>query len=272
MAPIVWCPTASKCNRRQVIPEIGMNSLVKWVAAVLILCAVALGLALLAPERIARDAPRDLPWVLPDYRLANTHWEIGEDGRIYSQVEHFFLHDISPKMVSWFYRYLPISTIDYKGVTYPAYHIFHPTEHGTIRLLEPASDGSPGMGLGSMVEREEWFGIYDSRGAARIVEYSDTGFLAIPEVAGIPMGEVRHTFRAVDGGTAYRVDAVIGSKLPVLGPLLNYYLRHWVFHPKMLEQWQRHQLEEVASLQFFLTKLYAQRNNGGAFVLEYADL
>jgi hypothetical protein len=243
-----------------------MISLVKWIGSVLILCAVAL--VLLTPEQIARDAPRDLPWVLPDYRQAKTHWEIGEDGRIYAEVEHFFLHDISPKMVSWFYRYLPISTIDYKGVNYPLYHIFHPTEHGTIRLLAPASDGSTGMGRGSMVEREEWFGIYDSRGAARIVEYSDTGFLAIPEVAGIPIGEVRHIFHQENGGTEYRVEAVIGSKLPVLGPLLNLYLRHKVFHPKMLEQWQRHQLEEVASLQFFLPKLYAERNNGRAFALE----
>lgn len=243
-----------------------MIALAKWIGAVLILGAV--GFVLLTPEPIARDVPRDLPWTLPDYRLATTHWEIGEDGRIYAQVEHFFLHDISPEMVSWFYRYLPISTIDYKGVTYPLYHIFHPSEHGMIRLLAPASDGSAGMGWGAMVAREEWFGIYDSRGAAQIVEYSDTGFLAIPEVAGIPIGEVRHTFQTEDGGTRYRVDAVIGSTLPVLGPLLNWYLRHKVFHPKMLEQWQRHQLEEVASLQFFLPKLYAQRNSGTAFTLE----
>lgn len=246
-----------------------MISLVKWTGSILILCAAALvlGFGLLAPGPIARDAPRDLPWVLPDYRLAKTHWEIGADGRIYTEVEHFFLQDISPEMVSWFYRYLPVSTIDYNNVTYPLYHMFHPTEHGTIRVLEPASDGSPGMGLGSLIEREEWFGIYDSRGAARITEYSDTGFLAIPEVAGIRIGEVRHTFRQVDGGTDYRVDTVIGSTLPVLGPLLNLYLRHRVFHPKMLAQWQRHQLEEVASLQFFLKKLYAQRDNGEAFML-----
>ena len=124
------------------------------------------------------------------------------------------------------------------------------------------------MGLGALVGREEWFGIYDSRGAARVVEYSDAGFLAIPEVAGIPIGEVRHIFTPVEGGTEYRVEAVIGSSLPVLGPLVNWYLRHQVFHPRMMEQWQRHQIEEVASLQFFLADLYAQRdNNDRAFVL-----
>ncbi|MCB1706370.1 MAG: hypothetical protein KDI17_16005 [Halioglobus sp.] len=247
-----------------------MISVTKWIGATLALCAaaLALALALLAPGPINRDAPRDLPWVLPDYHLAETHWEVGEDGKIYSTVQHFFLPDISPKMVSWFYRYLPISTIEYRGISYPLYHIFHPTEHGTLRVLEPASDGSKGMGLGAMVEREEWFDSYDSRGAARIVEYSDGGFLAIPEVAGIPIGEVRHTFKAIDGGTQYRVDAVIGSDLPVIGPLLNLYLRHRVFHPEMMEQWQRHQVEEVASLHFFLPSLYAQRKRGEAFILE----
>ena len=242
--------------------------MVKWIVTILILCALALAVPLLAPEPIVRDAARDLPWTLPDYRLATTHWEIGEDGRIYAEVEHFFLRDITPEMVSWFYRHLPISTIEYQGTTYPLYHIFHPTEHGTLRVLEAASDGSAGMGLGAMVEREEWFGPYDSRGAARVVEYSDLGFVAVPEVAGIPIGEVRHTLSEVAGGTEYRVDAVIGSTLPVLGPLLNWYLRNKVFHPEMMAQWQRHQLEEVASLQFFLAELYAQRNAGNAFVLK----
>ena len=248
--------------------------MVKRLSFIMITGVVSLGLALavIAPQPIVRDAPRELPWVLPDYRLATTHWAIGDDGRIHAEVEHFFLQGISPKMVSWFYRYLPISTIDYRGSTLPLYHIFHPTEHGTLRLLEPASDGSAGMGQGSVIEREEWFGKYDSRGAARIVEYSDAGFLAIPEVAGIQIGTVRHTFQQAEGGTKYRVDTVIGSTLPVLGPLLNWYLRNKVFHPKMLEQWQRHQLEEVASLQFFLPELYAQRNSVGGFALEQDGL
>lgn len=242
------------------------------LVSLLLLCVIApaVSLALLMPGPIARDAPRNLPWVLPDYRQGKTRWEIGEDGRIYAEVEHFFLRDISPEMVSWFYRYLPISTVDYRGVTYPLYHIFHPTEHGTIRVLRAASDGSAGMGLGSIVEREEWFGEYDSRGAARIVEFSNAGFLAIPEVAGIAIGEVRHTFVQAEGGTEYRVDAIIGSALPVVGSLLNWYLRNRVFHPEMMEQWQRHQLEEVASLQFFLRNLYGQRHDGTAFMLEQA--
>ena len=237
------------------------------LAAMAGLCLFAL-IAVWLPGPIARDTPRDLPWQLPDYRLADTGWELLPDGRIRTYVEHFFLEDISPAMVMWFYQQLPIATVEYGGDSLPLYHIFHPSEHGTIRVLEPAPNGAAGMARGAMVHREEWFGPYDSRGSARIVEFSELGMLALPQVAGLPIGEIRHSLRSENGGTAYRVDGLIGSDLPLLGTVVNYYLRTAVFHPAMIEQWQRHQLEEVASLQFFLPQLYAQRANGTHFRLE----
>lgn len=239
-------------------------------AAVAILLAAVVLAVLLRPQPLQRDAPRDLPWTLPDYRQANTSWEVAEDGRIHTHVEHFFLRGITPEMVLWFYQHLPISTVELNGVSMPLYHIFHPTEHGRIRVIENAPDGTPGMAVGAMIMREEWFGEFDSRGAARIVEFSPRGFLALPEAAGLVIGSVRHSLRAEPGGTAYEVDSVIGSELPFLGPLLNLYLRKAVFHPAMIEQWRRHQVEEVASLQFFLPQLYAQRGGDNHFVLNMA--
>ena len=46
-------------------------------------------------------------------------------------------------MVAWFYQQLPISTIAYKGVTYPLYHIFHPTEHGALRVVAAGAGWYP---------------------------------------------------------------------------------------------------------------------------------
>jgi len=238
------------------------------LAAVLV---VALGIAvlpaLLSPK-LERDQPRDLPWTLPDYRLADTSWHIGEDGRIHTRVEHLFLPDITPGMIAWFYQHLPISTVELNGETLPLYHIFHPTEHGTLRVVEAAPDGTPGMARGAVIQRDEWFGAFDSRGAARIEAFSDLGMLAIPEAMGLDIGSVDHIYSAAPGGSNYRVETVIGSDLPVVGPLINLYLRTQVFHPAMLEQWQRHQVEEVASLRFFLPQLYMQREAAGRhFVL-----
>lgn len=235
----------------------------KLLITLVTVCAVAVVFfAALSPSSIHRDTPRELPWTMPDYRGAKSGWEVGDDGRVHAWVEHFFLQDVSPAMVSWFYRYLPISTLTVGGVQYPLYHFFHPTEHGRLRVLEPASDASVGMGLGAVIEREEWFGDFDSRGAARIVEYSDAGFLAVPQALGLSIGEVRHQFVAKNGGTAYRVDTVIGTEAPVIGALLNAYLRSQVFHPAMLEQWQRHQIEEVSTLAFLLPVIYPQRGQG----------
>lgn len=224
--------------------------------------------AVLSPK-LERDPPRDLPWTLPDYRQAETSWYVDDDGRIHTHVQHLFLPDITPAMIAWFYQYLPISTVELNGATMPMYHIFHPTEHGTLSVLTPAPDGTPGMAVGAVIQRDEWFGPYDSRGAARIVEFSDAGMLAIPEVLGlIGIGSVKHIYSAAAGGSNYRVETVIGSDLPVVGPLLNLYLRSRVFHPAMLEQWQRHQVQEVSSLRFFLPELYAQRDAGRHFLLD----
>lgn len=240
------------------------------------LLALSLGLvaalAMLNPE-LERDPPRDLPWTLPDYREANTAWHVDDDGRIHTQVEHFFLPDITPAMIAWFYQYLPVSTVELNGTTMPLYHIFHPTEHGTLRVLAPAADGTPGMAMGAVIQRDEWFGPYDSRGAARIVEFSDSGMLAVPQALGlIDIGSVNHIYSAAEGGSNYRVETVIGSDLPVVGPLINRYLRSQVFHPAMLAQWQRHQVQEVSSLRFFLPELYAQRDAGRHFVLSIEPL
>lgn len=246
-----------------------MKQLVKTSASIVLVLAVLMGVALwlLSPPQLVRDAPRDLPWELPDYRSASTSWSIDSQGRIHTQVEHFFLEGISPAMVAWFYQQLPVSTIEYRGVTYPLYHMFHPSEHGTLRVVEAAPDGTPGMAKGALISRDEWFGPYDSRGTARISEFSDAGMLAIPEVAGVAIGTVRHSYTAENGGTRYRVDTVIGVDTPVLGRVLNLYLRERVFHPEMIAQWQRHQIEEVSSLQFFLPEIYAQRQNAPHFYL-----
>ena len=242
-----------------------MKMIALWSVAALVVAAAALWL--LAPAPLYRDPPRNLPWQLPDYRTAKTHWEVAADGRIHASVEHFFLRDITPAMIAWFYQVLPISTVELDGTTLPLYHIFHPTEHGRIRVLDAAPGGEPGMATGATVYREEWFGPHDSRGAALLREFSDAGMLAIPTAAGIAIGEVRHSYEARDGGTYYRVDAIIGADTPLLGRLLNLYLRQRVFHPAMMAQWQRHQIEEVASLQFFLPQLYAQRAMGNHFIL-----
>ena len=44
-------------------------------------------------------------------------------------------------------------------------------------------------------------------------------------------------------------DTVIGVDWPVVGPLVNFVLRRYVFSEDMLREWKRHQVEEVGLLQ-----------------------
>lgn len=205
------------------------------------------------------DAPRNLPWTLPDYRPAKTQIHTLSDGRLAITIEHLPLPGVSPAMLAWFYKVLPISRVQFQGTRYPLYHLFHPTEHGVIQISEPAANGVEGMGVGALVTRWEWFGPFNSKGSGRILSLSSAGMTVSPEVAGMSVGHIEHRFEATPCGSRYTVSSVLGSKLPVVGGLINLYIRHRQFPPEKVQQWLRHQVQEVSSLPFFLPELYRQR-------------
>jgi len=217
------------------------------------------------------DAPRDLPWKVADYQKARFSHQTLPDGQIRIEIEHLPLHGITPEMLAWWYRVLPISTVEINGTTYPLYHIFHLSEHGQLWIAEPATDGSAGMGEGSLVARREWFGPYDSEGAGRVISISAQGLTVRPEVASVQIGEIRHIFNSTPTGSVYRVESLIGVDRPIIGPLFNYLLRHTVFTEAMLREWERHQVEEVSMLNYYLPQLYAQRGAHYHFKLELRE-
>ena len=235
------------------------------------------GLAVIAwhlPQpKVYHDPPRNLPWQVPDHRQAQKNFETLPDGRIQVVTQHLALPGVTPAMLAWFYQQLPISTVDLDGTTYPLYHLFHATEHGQLWVVEPAPNGKPGMAEGAVIERHEWFGEFDSQGKALISEFSDKGMTALAFAAGLQIGVVEHRYSIVDGNTRYVVRATIGSELPVIGALLNKYLRDRVFTEAMIPQWVRHQVEEVGVLPYFLPALYDQRGAADHhFVLRSQDL
>lgn len=243
----------------------------QWIQGFITLCVLVGGTLLVAwhlpTPSVAHDPPRDLPWPLADHRLAEKAYQYLADGRIQVTTHHLPLPGITPAMLAWFYQQLPISTVDLDGTTYPLYHLFHPTEHGRLRVVTPAPDGTPGMAQGAVIMREEWFGSYDSRGEALISAFSESGMTAVASTAGLAVGVIEHRYTVVDGATRYTVHATIGSDAPLIGGVLNAYLRHRVFTPEMMAQWMRHQVEEVASMVHFLPELYAQRSGGNHFTL-----
>jgi len=217
-------------------------------------------IAFALPVNPKHDPPRNIPWPLADVSQAVTAHEILPDGRIHLTIEHRPLPGVTPEMLAWWYRVLPISQVRFDGALRPMYHLFHPTEHGRIWVEAPAADGGPGVGAGGVVARYEWFGPYDSQGAARVIELSPRRFVSHPQVAGVSFGEIRHEWGNSPQGATYTVDTIIGVDWPVAGPAVNALLRQHAFSEAMLREWQRHQVEEVGLLPHFLPQLYAQRN------------
>ena len=98
---------------------------------------------------------------------------------------------------------------------------------------------------------------------------SARGMIGHPEVAGVWLGEFRHLFEATPTGSSYRVDSLIGVDWPVIGSTVNWLLRTSTFNEAMLREWERHQIEEVANLRYFLPQLYAQRAQAPHYVLKF---
>ena len=259
-----------------------LKPLLYTLGVLLVLVTVLL---LLPMPDFERHAARDLPWVLPDHTQAFKHVEVLGNGQLHIKIEHPILTGISPAMVRFFYQVLPISKVVLNGVEMPMYHIFHPTEHGYIEVKQAAASGKAGMTRGAVIERREWFGDYNSKGSGRIIEMNDEIMRVRTEMFGLNFGEMTHRFEMAASGTStsatsgtststsasaligtsigtrYTVETFIGSDLPILGPLINRYIRYKMFPPAMVKQWLRHQVEEVSSLQFFLAELYQQRHN-----------
>jgi quinoprotein glucose dehydrogenase len=223
-------------------------------------------IAFALPANAKHDPPRDLPWPLRDAQQAVASHEILPDGRIQLRIEHRSLPGVTPEMLAWWYRVLPISQVEFDGAVRPMYHLFHPFEHGRIWVEEPATDGLPGVGAGGVVARYEWFGSHDSKGAARVVELSPRRFVTRPKLAGVTFGEIRHEWGSSPSGATYTVDTIIGVDWPFVGPWVNALLRR-TFSEPMLREWKRHQVEEVGLLPHFLPELYAQRNDSNIYRL-----
>jgi len=224
-------------------------------------------IAFALPVNPRHDPPRNIPWALRDVKRAVTAHEILADGRIHLTIEHRPLPGVTTEMLAWWYRVLPLGKVQFDGALRPLYHLFHPTEHGRIWVDEAAADGKPGVGAGGVVARYEWFGPYDSEGAARVIELSPRRFVTRPKVAGVTIGELRHDWSDSPQGATYIVDTVIGVDWPVVGRLVNFLFRRYVFSEGMLREWKRHQVEEVGLLPHFLPALYTQRNDRNIYRL-----
>lgn len=240
--------------------RLSQKIVLRILAALIALPFMLLAILFLIPQpQFEIETARPSFWKYPPVDQASYHYSVLSDGRLKIHIEHPLLADVTPEMISWWYRNLALGEAMIAGISYPYYQIFHLTEHGQIHIREAATDGSAGMGVGALVYRQETFGPFKSKGQARVMSFNRDGFVVIPVMGPLKLGRVEHNFKQVAGGTLYTVDTVLGSQAPVLGWFLNIYIRNKRFSEPVLEQWIRHQLEEVGSLPDYLPELYSNR-------------
>lgn len=203
------------------------------------------------------EAPRPAFWTYPKLSEAIYKTEILPNGKIHIFIQHPILKGIKPEMVAWFYQNLASGKAKMEdGKEYPYYQLFHLSEHGQTRVESPATDGTSGMGTGAIIYRQERFGEFLSKGKGRVENFSKNGFTVVPILGPLSFGKIEHKFEEKDGGTLYTVNTVLGSDQPIIGSFLTFYIRQKQFPPEVVQEWIRHQVEEVGSLVHLLPKIY----------------
>ncbi len=232
-----------------------------------IIVLFAIGFLVKPMPDFPHHTPITLPWQFNDTSLAKTNYQYLDNGQILFTITHVPLIDITPKMLTWFYQNLPISTVQIGQEKLSWYQIFHPSEHKSINILQPATDGSSGLGVGALIEKKQWFGSYNNLTTERVVEFSEQGITFELELAGLSFAKIEHVFTKTTTGTEYRVSGLIGSDLPIIAPVINLIIRYKLFPEPMIKQWIRHQVEEVNNLNVFLPKLYHAEKQGTHYLL-----
>ncbi len=200
--------------------------------------------------------PRDFSWPLAPLLEGMYSTTIRPDGKLEIALQHAPLPGVTPEMLAWWYQQLPLGHHTIDAETYTYYHLFHASEHGVIKVIE-AGEG-PGISKGALIARRERFGSFYSKGQARVISIGSEGMIVSPEIASLHFGHIEHSFSSGPNGAIYSVHAVLGSDLPLLGPVINLYLRNRLFPEPVLSEWMRHQTEEVGSLPYYLPGLYRQ--------------
>jgi hypothetical protein len=232
----------------------------KFILSLISLPLIGIAILFLLPRpSFEIEAPRPHFWDYPKVSEAKYHTEINAEGKLVIELEHPILKGVTPEMISWWYRNLASGKATIQGKEYEFYHLFHLSEHGQTRVIEPATDGSNGMGVGALVYRQEKFGPFLSKGMGRVLSFDSNGFTVSPVLGPLSFGTIEHHFEPKEDGTLYRVKTILGSDAPVIGRILSLYIRTKQFPPEVVQEWIRHQVEEVGSLSHFLPELFHEQ-------------
>ena len=180
--------------------------------------------------------------------------------RLRMTIDHEPLAGVTPEMLLWWFRHIG-GTMPYAGGVHPRYLVWHPLDHLSWRLANPAHP----IGEGSRFHIREAFGqdpamLVDS--IDRVEKLDRTGIRLALRVAGAQVFHLEHTWSEGRGRTHYVSVFDLGLR-SAWGAPVNAYLRSRVFRPAMDAPWIRHNVEEVGRFEHFLPGLFAAETGAG---------
>jgi len=205
-------------------------------------------------DRATQPPPLNVPFTMKPVSSARAEVRNLDDGRIDVVLRHETLHGVTSEMLVWFFEVLPSSTVQVGPETRPLYHLWHPVDHISVEVLDPAPSGRPGFAAGARVHIVEAVGenIVDAIG--HVERRDETGSTIVSYLGPFQVFRLDHNFDQTPAGVQVTSHLVLGSDAPLIGRLLNVIAR-LRFDARA---WVKHGVEEFGNLEFFLPALYGQ--------------
>jgi hypothetical protein len=187
---------------------------------------------------------------------ARSGFRILADGRIHCWIEHDIIRGVTPRMLVWWFTHLEGDLL-YEGRWLNRYRVWHPRDHLAIEYSRRNPDGS--IGIGCEIHLTEMLGAnpdYLVDVHTEIIRLDEGGFAHRPLFHGLRLAQMDYEFKEIDGGTVYKNSLTVGAK-GLVGKLVNWVIRTFVFDEARGHAWIKHNIEEVGNFESFLPELYA---------------
>ena len=197
---------------------------------------------------------------MKDVNTAATEFSTLETGQRQLTIRHEVIEGVTPEMILWWFQNFPTRTVTVAGDEVPWYRLWHPRDHIEVVVQERGDPDIPGLSEGAQVVIHERFGGRDLKFDGYVAALDATGITLQAALGGVTVGNLRHTFTPVEGGTLYESKLILGVDVPVVRLVVNPVVRNFQMTDEQARAWFTHNVEEVGNFQFFLPDLYAEHH------------
>ena len=195
---------------------------------------------------------------MKDVGTAETTFATLPSGQRQLTIRHEVIEGVTPEMILWWFQNFPTRTVTVAGQDVAWYRLWHPRDHIEVIVRERGGPDISGLSEGTQVMIHERFGGQDQRFDGYVAALDATGIHLQASIGGVTLGNLRHTFTAVEGGTLYESKLILGLDVPVVRVIANPLIRNFRMNDEQAKAWFVHNVEEVGNFEFFLPALYAE--------------